>query len=91
MSGQFPAGELTPAQAEAIVVYLKTLRGGGSGGQPAPGQGGPEVAAPPRPAVYHLGWGLLALGLLLAAVTILGYVAYSPNFNRERSTNEAKR
>jgi hypothetical protein len=81
MSAQFPAGELTQAQAEAIVAYLKTLRGGG-GGQPAPGQGGPAVAERPRPAVYYAGWVLLALGLLLAAVTLLAYVGYSPNFKR---------
>jgi cytochrome c551/c552 len=86
MSAQFPAGELTQAQAEAILAYLKTLRGtGGGGGQPANGPGGPPVAEPPRPAVYHLGWVLLALGVLLALVTILAYVGYSPNFRRERT------
>lgn len=84
MSAQFPAGELTQAQAAAIVAYLKTLRGDG-GGQLAPGEGGPAVAEPARPAVYYAGWGLLALGLLLAVVTILAYVGYSPNFKRGRT------
>lgn len=85
MSAQFPAGELTQAQAEAIVAYLKTLRGAGGGGQSAPGQGGPAVAEPARPAVYYAGWALLVLGLLITLMTILGYVVYGPNFKRERT------
>jgi mono/diheme cytochrome c family protein len=86
MAAQFPAGALTQAQAEAIVAYLKTLRGGGAGGgQPAPGQGGPAVAEPARPAVFYAGWGLLVLGLLIAVVAILADVGYSPNFKRERT------
>ena len=43
------------------------------------------MAEPVRPAVYYAGWVLLVLGLLIALVTILATVGYSPNFKRERT------
>ena len=45
----------------------------------------PSAAAPPspgRPAIYWAGWGLFALGALLALVTLFAYVRYAPRFGR---------
>jgi plastocyanin len=48
----------------------------------------PSAAAPPssgRPAIYWAGWGLFALGALLALVLIALYVRFWPGFNRPKS------
>jgi plastocyanin len=48
----------------------------------------PSAAAPPssgRPAIYWAGWGLFALGALLALVLIALYVRYWPGFSRPKS------
>jgi plastocyanin len=48
----------------------------------------PSAAAPPssgRPAIYWAGWGLFALGALLALGLIGLYVRYWPGFNRPKS------
>jgi len=37
---------------------------------------------PGRPAIYWAGYGLLALGALLALVTVFAYVRFSPRFRR---------
>jgi plastocyanin len=52
----------------------------------------PLVTAPPavkptatgRPAIYWAGYGLLAVGALLALVTVFAYVRFSPRFPRRR-------
>src|SRR6266508_348115 len=47
----------------------------------------PSAAAPPpagRPAIYWAGWGLFALGALMALGLIALYVRFSPGFNREK-------
>jgi plastocyanin len=47
----------------------------------------PSAAAPPsagRPAIYWAGWGLVALGALLALMFVGLYVRYSPGFNRQK-------
>jgi hypothetical protein len=47
----------------------------------------PSAAAPPppgRPAIYWAGWGLFALGALMALVLIALYVRFAPGFNRQR-------
>jgi plastocyanin len=41
-----------------------------------------KPAAPGRPTIYWAGYGLLALGALLALVTVLAYVWFSPRFQR---------
>jgi plastocyanin len=48
----------------------------------------PSAAAPPssgRPAIYWAGWGLFALGALLALALIGLYVRFWPGFNRPKS------
>jgi plastocyanin len=48
----------------------------------------PSAAAPPssgRPAIYWAGWGLFALGALLALGLIALYVRFWPGFNRPKS------
>jgi plastocyanin len=48
----------------------------------------PSAAAPPssgRPAIYWAGWGLFALGALLALVLIALYVRFLPGFSRPKS------
>jgi hypothetical protein len=37
-----------------------------------------------RPAIYWVGYGLLALGALIALVTVVAYVLFSPRFPRQR-------
>ncbi|HEV3504663.1 MAG TPA: plastocyanin/azurin family copper-binding protein, partial [Actinomycetes bacterium] len=72
--------------------------GNSAGGATTTTQGGGEVggsvveppsaAAPPssgRPAIYWAGWGLFALGALLALVLIGLYVRFWPGFNRPKS------
>jgi plastocyanin len=47
----------------------------------------PSAASPPppgRPAIYWAGWGLFALGALMALVLIALYVRYAPGFNRQK-------
>jgi hypothetical protein len=41
-----------------------------------------KPVAPGRPAIYWAGYGLLALGALLALVTVFAYVWFSPRFQR---------
>ena len=48
----------------------------------------PSAASPPsagRPAIYWAGWGLFALGALLALALIGLYVRFSPGFGRPKS------
>ena len=48
----------------------------------------PSAAAPPssgRPAIYWAGWGLFALGALLALGLIALYVRFWPGFSRPKS------
>jgi plastocyanin len=70
--------------------------GSGGGGASAPSTTGtPTPAASPdtpaaatsppgKPGIYYAGWGLLALGGLLALAAIAGYLRYAPDFNRQR-------
>jgi plastocyanin len=67
--------------------------GSGGGAATTTTTGGSNVVAPPRaaappsasrPAIYWAGWGLLALGALLALVLIALYVRYAPGFNRQK-------
>ncbi|HET6815384.1 MAG TPA: plastocyanin/azurin family copper-binding protein [Actinomycetota bacterium] len=61
-----------------------TPAGGAAGGVVEP----PSAASPPsagRPAIYWAGWGLFALGALLALVLIALYVRFSPGFGRPKS------
>jgi plastocyanin len=61
-----------------------TTAGGAAGGVVEP----PSAASPPsagRPAIYWAGWGLFALGALLALVLIALYVRFSPGFGRPKS------
>jgi plastocyanin len=66
---------------------------GGGGGAATTTTAGSAVVAPPsaaspppagRPAIYWAGWGLFALGALMALVLIALYVRFSPGFNREK-------
>jgi hypothetical protein len=59
-----------------------------AGGTPAGGTSvvaTPKAATPPssgRPAIYWAGYGLFALGALIALVTLFAYVRYAPRFRR---------
>jgi plastocyanin len=47
----------------------------------------PSAAAPPpagRPAIYWAGWGLFALGALMALALVALYVRFAPGFNRQK-------
>jgi plastocyanin len=62
-----------------------TAAAGGAGGNVVEP---PSAAAPPspgRPAIYWAGWGLFALGALLALALIALYVRFSPGFGRPKS------
>jgi plastocyanin len=76
-----------------ITVGTSAAGGGGSATTTTAAPGGsvvepPSAAAPPssgRPAIYWAGWGLFALGALLALVLIALYVRFWPGFNRPKS------
>lgn len=67
--------------------------GEGGGGAPAPAETPtpePSVADTPaaattppgEPGIYYAGWGLLALGGLLALAAVVGYLRFAPDFRR---------
>ena len=61
--------------------------GQGEGGESTPVASMPEAVEerpPSRPAIYYAGYGLLALGGLLALAAIAGYVRFAPDFRRSR-------
>jgi plastocyanin len=67
--------------------------GGGATATTAAGSGGtPVVTAPEaarattsgKPGVFWLGYGLLAMGALLALAALVGYLRFSPGFRRGR-------
>lgn len=76
------------------VVQVGASAGGATTTTAAGGQAGgnvvepPSAAAPPssgRPAIYWAGWGLFALGALLALGLIALYVRFWPGFTRPKS------
>ena len=51
----------------------------------------PKAAVPRsagKPAIYWAGWGLFAVGALLAPVLIALYVRFTPGFNRQKRLEE---
>jgi amicyanin len=76
-----------------ITVGANAVGGGGGATTTTAASGGsvvepPSAAAPPssgRPAIYWAGWGLFALGALLALVLIALYVRLWPGFTRPKS------
>ena len=76
------------------VITVGTSAGGATTTTAAGGEVGgsvvepPSAAAPPssgRPAIYWAGWGLFALGALLALGLIALYVRFWPGFTRPKS------
>ncbi|MGH2815372.1 MAG: hypothetical protein ACRDLC_09485, partial [Actinomycetota bacterium] len=68
----------------ASAAATTTTAGGAGSGVVEP----PSAAAPPssgRPAIYWAGWGLFALGALLALGLIALYVRFWPGFTRPKS------
>jgi plastocyanin len=77
--------------AQGMTGTITVGEGGGSATTTT--AGGANVVAPPsaasppsagRPAIYWAGWGLIALGALLALMFIALYVRYAPGFNRQK-------
>jgi plastocyanin len=82
------------AQGMKGVITVGNQAGGATTTTAAGGEVGgsvvepPSAAAPPssgRPAIYWAGWGLFALGALLALVLIALYVRFWPGFSRPKS------
>ena len=76
------------------VVTVGASSGGATSTTAAGGEVGgsvvepPSAAAPPssgRPAIYWAGWGLFALGALLALLLVALYVRFWPGFSRPKS------
>lgn len=75
------------------VITVGAAAGGATTTTAAAAAGGsvvepPSAAAPPssgRPAIYWAGWGLFALGALLALLLIALYVRFWPGFTRPKS------
>jgi plastocyanin len=69
----------------AKAAATTTTAAGGQGGDqrviPPPEAG--EPTRPGKPVVFWAGYGLLALGTLLALAALAGYVRYAPSFRRE--------
>jgi len=78
---------------KGVITVGTSAAGGGGATTTTAAPGGsvvepPSAAAPPssgRPAIYWAGWGLFALGALLALVLIALYVRFWPGFNRPKS------
>ena len=78
---------------KGVITVGGSAAGGGATTTSAAGAGGsvvepPSAAAPPssgRPAIYWAGWGLFALGALLALGLIAFYVRFWPGFTRPKS------
>jgi plastocyanin len=82
----------------AGMVGTITVGSGGGGAAPSSATATTSAAAAPlvtapetvkptasgRPAIYWAGYGLLALGALLALVTVIAYVRLAPRFPRHR-------
>jgi plastocyanin len=80
--GQGMKGVITVGSSAAAATTTTQAEAGGSVVEP------PSAAAPPssgRPAIYWAGWGLFALGALLALVLIALYVRFWPGFSRPKS------
>jgi plastocyanin len=74
-------GVVTVGTSAATTTTAAGGEAGGSVVEP------PSAASPPssgRPAIYWAGWGLFALGALLALGLIALYVRFSPGFSREK-------
>jgi plastocyanin len=75
-------GVITVGTSAAAATTTTQAAAGGAVVEP------PSAAAPPssgRPAIYWAGWGLFALGALLALGLIALYVRFWPGFNRPKS------
>jgi len=75
-------GVITVGASAGAAATSTTAAAGGGVVEP------PSAAAPPspgRPAIYWAGWGLFALGALLALVLIALYVRFWPGFTRPKS------
>jgi len=85
--------------AAGMVGTITVGSGGGAGGATpgtatatTPARAAPLVTSPRavtptasgKPAIYWAGYGLLALGALIALVTLFAYVLFSPRFQRQR-------
>ena len=82
---------------QGMTGVVQVGEGGGGATTTTAGGGGevgggvvepPSAAAPPspgRPAIYWAGWGLFALGALLALILIGLYVRFAPGFSRPKS------
>jgi plastocyanin len=78
---------------KGVITVGASAGGGATTTTAANGAGGsvvepPSAAAPPssgRPAIYWAGWGLFALGALLALGLIAFYVRFWPGFTRPKS------
>jgi plastocyanin len=78
---------------KGVITVGGSAGGGSTTTTAANGAGGsvvepPSAAAPPssgRPAIYWAGWGLFALGALLALGLIALYVRFWPGFTRPKS------
>ena len=78
---------------KGVITVGASAAGGGGATTTTAASGGsvvepPSAAAPPssgRPAIYWAGWGLFALGALLALGLIALYVRFWPGFTRPKS------
>jgi plastocyanin len=79
---------------KGVVTVGDSAGGGATTTTAAGGEAGPPLVEPPsaaappssgRPAIYWAGWGLFALGALLALGLIALYVRFWPGFTRPKS------
>jgi MYXO-CTERM domain-containing protein len=70
-----PSGETPPANG-----------GGAATPTPSASPDTPTAATSPpgKPGIYYAGWGLLAVGGIVALAAIAGYLRIAPDFNRQR-------
>jgi plastocyanin len=92
-AGTFPYFcEVHFASGMTGTITVGSSKGGSTSSTAAGGGGTPVVTAPSaapattpgKPGVFWLGYGLLALGALLALAAIVGYLRFAPGFRRGR-------
>jgi plastocyanin len=75
--GEGGGGETPPGGGQGSAVATPT---------PTASPDTPTAATSPpgKPGIYYAGWGLLAVGGIVALAAIAGYLRFAPDFNRQR-------
>src|SRR5438034_476874 len=77
-------GAVTVAVLGVALVVTAPAAGAQSSGAATPDTPTAATTPPGKPGIYYAGWGLLAIGGVLALAAIAGYLRFAPDFSRGR-------